>query len=511
MRKKIKFLAESPEYLLALANACLFLLLSIGGLIIQLDSLVFALLPSLIFLMGSLISWIFMMKRGWALTPIGWFVLGTGLFFGFGVFAGGLHVHPWTDYLYGNDVRYLTQVNTLNAVSVSLVLFTASWFIRSPADIDGHRENALGEVVAQSVPLRFFLCFCFLIAVLKLIFFPDVGNLVLRSLLAKVYFFFPAIFLLSGIVMRQMRWVDRLLFALIFILQLANGALLCNKYEVLMPIIALMIGMWASSKSYKWILGMLAVPVMVFWFANPLVSLARSHHDYNATENSLHDRVWILWDVFNSTYFAPKPTLGPAGGSYDNTAPTEVSSLDRAATHTSSNVAPRMALYEKVRAVGVRFDVASIEGFLIKEYDEGRPGKSLEDFWSVFIPRVFWPEKPIVTRFGNELNYLYYKQTFSAIAPTYSAEAYWNYGWIGVFLVSIYLGIVFGIFTQISLNAARGADVAYLFVAYPLLVSAAFVESWITATYIGGIAIIILYYIAIKAALSLIARGKKSA
>lgn len=491
-------LAGSPEYLLALANACLFLFLSIGGVITPPDSLVFALFPNVIFLIGSFVSWLLMMRRGWALTPISWYVLGAGLFFGLGVFAGGLHVHPWADDLHGNDLGYLIQVNTLNAASVLLILFVAGQFIKHSIGINHKSESSLEEAVKQAVPLRYFLLFCLLVIGLKLIFFPDIDNLVARSLLAKIYFLFPAVFLLGGVVIQQMGWIDRLLFSLIFLLQLANGILLCNKYEILMPVIAWMIGMFASQKKYKTTLLMLSVPIIIFWIANPIVSMARLHYKYDAVKNNLVDRINILQDVFNSIYLNPSKPFNPPGEVRDNLSVTQ-----------------RMTLNDRVRAIGVRFDVASIEAFMIKEFDEGHPGKSLEDFWAVFVPRVLWPEKPIVTRFGYELNLKFYNNNIehasSAMAPTYSGEAYWNYGWVGVFLVSVYLGIAFGVFTRIGLSAARGADVAYLFVAYPLLVSAAFVESWITATYIGGMAIIVLYYFAIKMLLSLIVRGKKSA
>jgi hypothetical protein len=379
----------------------------------------------------------------------------------------------------------------------------AGQFIKPFIDINHKKESDFERAVKKAVPLRFFLLFCLLVIVLKLIYFPDTDSLVARSLLAKIYFLFPAVFLLGGIVVQQMGWVDRVLFYLIFLLQITNGALLCNKYEILMPIIAFMVGMFATSKSYKFIMAMLIIPVTIFWFANPVISQARLHHNYNATENSINERAVILWDILSSNYFRSTE-------SSNHLAHAQVSKSNES-SDKKIDFSYKITLLEKMRAIGVRFDVASIEGFLIREYNEGRPGNSLQDFWAVLIPRIFWPEKPVITRFGNELNSKYYNQTFSAIAPTYSGEAYWNYGWSGVFLVSIYLGIVFGIFSKVGLIAARGTDVAYLFVAYPLLISATFVESWIVATYIGGLAIIVLYYVAIKMILKLIARGVDSA
>ena len=55
-----------------------------------------------------------------------------------------------------------------------------------------------------------------------------------------------------------------------------------------------------------------------------------------------------------------------------------------------------------------------------------------------------------------------------------------------------YLGICYGLLSRPALAAPEGKDLAHLFVAYRFLTSAAFVESWITAAYIGGIATIVL-------------------
>lgn len=492
-----KLSSLSFERLLTLGNAIIFLLNSLGISFIQPDSLAFVLLPNVIFFIGSLFGWGLMMQRGWALTPISWYVLGAGLFFGFGVIVGGMHVHPWSAQVYGSDLTYLLEINVLNAASVLTVLLIANWFVNNRNLGGCTSERTLQNFLGKVVPLTPLFLFGLFVVALRFIFFPEAENLVVRSILAKVYFLLPAIFLLGGVMLNKMQLAEWLLFLLVFFLQLANGILLHNKYEILMPILALIIGMWSSLKSYKLLLATLIVPTITFWLVNPIISMSRLHYKYDSTGNSVIERIEIVQDVINSSYLEPAQPLNPVGKIRDTV-----------------NVSQRMALPERLRAVAVRFDVASIEGFLIKEFHEGRPGNSLKDFWVVFVPRVFWPEKPIITRFGNELNVKYHNNdiahSMSAMAPTYSGEAYWNYGWAGVFLISIYLGIIFGIFTRIGLNAAKGVDIAYLFIAYPLLVSAAFVESWIAATYIGGVAIIVLYYVAIKILLSLIARGGKS-
>ena len=129
-----------------------------------------------------------------------------------------------------------------------------------------------------------------------------------------------------------------------------------------------------------------------------------------------------------------------------------------------------------------------IQSFLIEQYESGDPGTSLDDFWVAAIPRAVWPDKPIITRFGEQLHGRFWdtEALGSALAPTYVAEAYWNYGLLGVLLVSALLGLEFGWFTRRWQLASRGRDPAFFLIAFPSAIWAAFVESWIAASYIGG-------------------------
>ena len=76
----------------------------------------------------------------------------------------------------------------------------------------------------------------------------------------------------------------------------------------------------------------------------------------------------------------------------------------------------------------------------------------------------------------------------SAQAPTYTGEAYWNYGWLGVVVVSILIGLELGWFTRkwLEFIYTPESGIGALIFCVPVAVSAFSVESWIAATYIGG-------------------------
>ena len=118
---------------------------------------------------------------------------------------------------------------------------------------------------------------------------------------------------------------------------------------------------------------------------------------------------------------------------------------------------------------------------------------------------MLWPEKPIITRFGVELNAQYYYvlgkntiQNTSATAPTYSGEAYWNYGPPGLVLVSILLGLGLGWLTRCWQYAIAGVDPAFFLIAYPVAIWASFVESWVVATYLGEFIIFVVMLLAVR-------------
>jgi hypothetical protein len=208
----------------------------------------------------------------------------------------------------------------------------------------------------------------------------------------------------------------------------------------------------------------------------------------------LSQRVAIISDVIKEVYVNK-------GGKIKHVIPAGYAGKSDPEKISEVSILPRMNFFERFRAIGIRFDVASIQGYLINEYQRGRPGESMDQFWSVIVPRVLWPSKPIITRFGSELNAQYYNsagQGSSSIAPTYDAELYWNFGWLGVLLFSIYLGLVFGFFSRLGLMAFQDVNVSYFLVAYQLLFPALFVESWVVSTYIGGLITVFAYYFLIK-------------
>ena len=479
-------------YRVALANAGIFLLLALAMFVLEPRSLVVILSASVLFFLGCMVSFLLMVRSGGDLAAIAWFVLGSGLYFGMGAVAGGLHVHPHADYLFADDTRYLIRVNLLNACSVFLVLVAAYPLANMRGLKAGQHDMSLANIERTLLKIFPYIVAISAIGVgLKYVLFPVAESLLLRSLATKIYLIIPSCFLLLGLLWRSIGWRLKLMGCSVFLLEILNGLIALTKYQVISAILALAIGMWLTRRSVIFVLMALMAVAFVFAVINPLVALGRAHIDYDAGGNTVATRLVILADAVDAYYLDKKEqediSTRPQKFRRDYS---EKFTQDIRGMRTSQ---------ARLRALGIRFDVASIQGYLVNEFNNGHSGKSLVDFWAVMIPRVLWPEKPIITRFGTELNAQYYyepdensHQTSSSAAPTYSGEAYWNYGLPGVVIVSILLGLAIGWFTRCWQSAMLGRDPAFFLIAFPVAIWVSFVESWLVATYLGEFIIFVV-------------------
>lgn len=480
-------------YRTALVNAGVFLFLALVMFVLEPRALVVILSAPALFFLGCILSFLLMVRSGGDLAAIAWFILGAGIYFGMGTVAGGLHVHPHSDYLFGDDTRYLLRVNLLNASSVFIVLAAAYPL----ANMHGLKVSK-NEISSVSIEHSLRRAFPYIVAMtalgvgLKYALFPVAENFLLRSMTAKMYLVIPSCFLLLGMLWRSTSWQLKLITISIFLFEILNGLMVLTKYQVILAILALVIGMGIRRRSVVFTMMGLLVLVSVFAVINPIITLGRAHVNYDASNNTVANRLVILNDVVNEYYLSSNA---------QNTA-----LVSEKTKNFTLNVEGMRGTEVRLRALGRRFDVATIQGYLIREYDNGRSGISLLGYLDVFVPRVLWPEKPNISRFGGELNEQYYyypgqpRQNTSAAAPSYSAEAYWNFGVRGVVIVSLLLGLALGWLTRCWQSSIQGRDNAFLLIALPAAIWASSVESWVVGTYLGELIIFVVIYLSARVA-----------
>ena len=103
----------------------------------------------------------------------------------------------------------------------------------------------------------------------------------------------------------------------------------------------------------------------------------------------------------------------------------------------------------------IRFSYVTCGTFALSLYDSGNPGGTLATLPATFVPRALWPDKPDMTIIGREFNYLATGNDRSASSPGWMAEMYWDYGWFGLPLIAIPLGIILQIWSTFSLSVVR--------------------------------------------------------
>jgi hypothetical protein len=461
--------AWTRAYQFSLANATIFVVLSWTLLVVEPNSLSATLSAPALFFAGALISFLFLIRSGGAFAALAWFILGAGVYFGLGVCVGGLVPDPRSIH-YGSEALLLgdlRRIDVLNSSSVTLVLAAGMPFAYRLRKVT--RRRAIGAPAMDVLLLRLFpaISLMALVAIgLQLIFFPIATNLIVRTLLSSIYMIVPCCILALGMVRSRLDFHWAAIGVLVFISALLLSILTMSKFAIMSNVAAFFAGMWVYRRSIWSVSCGLLLMGGFYTYAGALANDGRSNAAYDPVANSLFTRLWILADTIGANTKDEQPQASDSAA--DLNVPSTVT----------------------------RFSVADLQAYLMEQYDNHQPGASLDDYWVAAVPRILWPDKPNVTRFGTELHEQFWStaNATSALAPTYSAEAYWNYGPLGVVVVSLLVGMEIGWLTHRWHVAAEGLDPAFVVIAFPTALSASYVETWIAATYVGGFLTIVLVW-----------------
>lgn len=411
------------------------------------------------YFIGSAAIFIAMVRAGGALAPIAWYILGTGVFFGLGTAIWGYAANLHENYMLRARPGDVSTVNLLNSASIFIVLLVAF-------GSSGSRVSLPPSVRLREVNWQFVYSLVVPLAILSLLldylYFPIAKDLLVRSVQSKLSLIVPMYLLMTGMLWRRIGIHYKALLFIIISSIIALGILSFSKTQVVYPLLCLLAGYWTVKRSLRsLILPLLALSAGLVFLLIPLVQEGRGNINYSDAENSLSDRIDILEQNYGRKQMVANDDF-------------PIHSL-------------------------ARISHAPFQRYLIGEYSAGRIGKSLTDFWVALVPRIFWPDKPNVTRYGAELHNLYFRTrgSKSALAPTYTAEAYWNYGFFGVLAISLVLGLQLGWFTKHWFYAIQGHDQSYLIIAFPAAFYGLNVETWIAASYFGGfITLVVMWWIA---------------
>lgn len=111
----------------------------------------------------------------------------------------------------------------------------------------------------------------------------------------------------------------------------------------------------------------------------------------------------------------------------------------------------------------MRLNHANVQAAGMRFYDAGMPGTSLGNAWTFFIPRAVWPSKPVYIGPGDAFREQVTGQSGGGfMALSVYGDLYWEFGWLGVVLISPLVGWFFGMMTWRSIEVVAHRDFIYL-------------------------------------------------
>jgi hypothetical protein len=140
-----------------------------------------------------------------------------------------------------------------------------------------------------------------------------------------------------------------------------------------------------------------------------------------------------------------------------------------------------------------RLNYANAQSFAMTAYDQGLSGDTFALAFYVFVPRILYPDKPIMTP-GVEFNVLVDGNPGSQSAPGMFAEAYWNGGWPLAVLTFLFMGAFYWAWEVYARRKLAFLRLAYMPVIWLGLFSAIQQDAWFISGTIGILPIALAFH-----------------
>jgi hypothetical protein len=138
-----------------------------------------------------------------------------------------------------------------------------------------------------------------------------------------------------------------------------------------------------------------------------------------------------------------------------------------------------------VQSWWTRLSYSNVQAFAMNQFDEGRPGATLEDIGYVIVPRIFFEDKPTMSP-GKRFTYSIRGSEDSSTGLGFAAEAYWNGGWMLVVLIGVSVGFLFSVIGRCSTYCVRWR----LWLGMPVVFQSVYIglrpDDWFVISYVGG-------------------------
>ncbi len=343
-------------------------------------------------------------RRIW--SPLSWFHIAYGVYFGVGALAPYLGAVEARIYLFPGawpDPEVFVQLNVLNLVGWTLVN-GAAW--GASVALSRYRRPISFEFNDRDLVrlFWFFLIVGFSVKILRVLplTFGISTDVVPGAVMAFSNMAGAAIVIAGRQTTRSpARWGWFL--GGILSVEIAVGVVMFSKSEVMVALVCAFLGLMMGKPTLKVVLLAGVAGLLVYSALSELVAFGRQR--INDETGTHYQAGWGRRAEIVDEY------LSKVGTGYD---PMQKSWL--------------------------RLCYSDAQVFAMEEYSVGRPGYSMQEAAYSVVPRAIWPGKPVMTDVGSRFNELYTGNPNSQSSPGVFAEAYWNGSWVLVIASGLWIG-----------------------------------------------------------------------
>lgn len=397
-------------------------------------------------------------------SPVPWFFAASAAYFGFGQLAYHF-ANPesvlYMDAFHAIDQYTLLRTNLLNVAGIGSVClgFLAGMeltrnHVRQPQS--GHGlvlvRRATFVFLAVGGVVKYMFSLPYALGLLPWVLPGSIQHL--SSLLGA------AIILLFVLVHRgntRFRWI---LYPLI-VSELISGLMTFSKQEVLWTVLTIILGRYLCRPNLRMLV--MSIAGLAIFYAlvlSPFVSFARVAVSHSGTDD-------------------PRE-LARSAQMFEEVGRDQLSGM-----------------LPGVQGWWTRLAYANAQAFAMEEYDRGEPGSTFGLAIYAFVPRVLYPEKPMMTS-GKDFTALVTGEDSYSTAPGIFGEAYWNGGWSALIAAGLYVGLVFAAFTAFSVETMTAGRYIYVPVVMAGIMMGVRPDDWLVPTYIGSVVEILALYCVLK-------------
>ncbi len=199
--------------------------------------------------------------------------------------------------------------------------------------------------------------------------------------------------------------------------EIGFGALLFSKVQVLLPLLMVATGVMVQKVTWLRVALVLAAVAFIIEFMQPLAGYARNEFAARTNNDPRQATLRTRIDVLQS-YFDPGR--------------------------------PRQA-YEDSGEGLLRIAYVNAGTLAMAMYDRGSPGDSYRNILVALVPRILWPDKPLLQEGGEFSSMATGRSMDNSVSPGLFSEAYWNFGWLGVPIIAILLSLFIVVMSRYSL------------------------------------------------------------